>query len=145
MLSFACFAQYVGLSATQISKLKDYVKTNADAQKEYNKLSKIAEAALKQEPNPTDTIWSEGLLANNPKKLKTQQCLQDVKKIYALAMVYAINDKAVYKNKAIAYLTAWAALNKPQGNSINDTKLEELLEGYNLLKSEFDTEQKKLM
>jgi hypothetical protein len=96
----------------------------------------LADAALLQQPNPIDTIISEGHLATDPKKILTQKSLADLNKIYALAIVSRVSGKKEYTEKCIAFIRAWATVNHGIGNPINDTKLDPLLEGYDLVKEE---------
>ncbi|PYF70630.1 alginate lyase family protein [Pedobacter nutrimenti] len=135
-------AQYVGLNKDELTKLALLVKTDPEAKKIYTPLEVLAEAALRQTPNPVDTITSEGHLANDPKKIVTIKALADVRKIYALAYVYRISQQALYLKKCIAYLLAWAQVNKSTGNPINDTKLDPLLEGYDLIKEDMSRQDR---
>lgn len=138
-------AQYVGLSDKEVSGLAKLIKKNNDAKNLYNSLKKIADKALNQKPNPVDTVVSEGHLATDPKKIKTQQSLKDIDKIYALAFAYRIEKNNSYLNKLIEYITAWATINKPQGNPINDTKFENLFIAYDLVKNNFLSSSKNII
>lgn len=136
-------AQYVSFTKPEISRLKKLIKTDAEAISKFGKLKKIADESLQDVPLPADTIFSEGILAGNPKKVKTQASLRDIPKTYALAMTYALSGGEAYRDKAIAFLYAWATVNKPQGNPINDTKLDGLIQAYDLIQAEFPATEKK--
>lgn len=129
-------AQYLSLDKKEISGLKKLVAKDSTAGKFYRRFEMQAAAAFGQQPNPIDTIISEGHLATDPKKIRTNQSLGDMNKIYALAIVARVSDKKEYAAKCIEYIKAWAALNKGIGNPINDTKLDGLLEGYDLVKND---------
>lgn len=139
------FAQYVGLSKTGIEHLSSLINTNATVKKYYQSFQSTADAALQQEPDPVDTIISEGHLLTDPKKIRTIQALGDLKKVYALALVYRISQQKKYLSKCLYFLQAWATVNKGAGNPINDTKLDPLLEAYDIIKKETPPEQKKLI
>src|SRR6185312_6072207 len=84
-------AQYVSFTKPEISKLKKLVKTDAEAKSKFRKLKNIADESLQDVPMPADTIFSEGILAGNPKKVKTLASLRDIPKTYALAMTYILS------------------------------------------------------
>jgi hypothetical protein len=52
------------------------------------------------------------------------------------------NNKAFF-DKAVQYLKAWAATNKSTGDPIDETKLEYLITGYDIIRNDVDTEAKK--
>ena len=135
-------AQYVGLNDKEISSLQKLVKGNNDVKNLYNSLKKVADGALGQTPNPIDTVVSEGHLATDPKKIITQRSLQDIDKMNALAFAYKVENNVSYLNKLSEFLTAWATVNKPQGNPINDTKFEDLFVAYDLVKNNIPSSSK---
>jgi hypothetical protein len=127
-------AQYVGLNPRETKKLKQLIASDSSVRKLYRAFEIQADAALAQDPNPIDTIISEGHLATDPRKIITQKSLADMNKIYALAIVSRISGKSAYTKKCIDYVRAWAMINHGVGNPINDTKLDGLLEGYDMVK-----------
>ena len=136
-------SQYVGLNDKEISSLKKLTASDGDAQKYIAAFKKTADEALNQIPDPIDTVVSEGHLATDPKKIITGRSLKDINKIYSLAITYkTVNDKS-YLNKLVEFLTAWATINKPQGNPINDTKFEDLFAAYDMVKANIPSDQKK--
>ena len=143
LIGLSVKSQYVSLNKTETKQLSSLIKTDSVAGKYYQALKTSAEAALTQSPNPIDTIISEGHLATDPKKIRTQKSLADMNKIYALAFTYQITHKQAYLQKCIAYLVAWATVNQGTGNPINDTKLDPLLEGYDLVKADIDVSKRK--
>jgi hypothetical protein len=136
-------SQYVCLDKTEIKKLGALIKFDPVVMKMYLALQASADVALTQEPNPIDTIVSEGHLSTDPKKIRTQKSLADMNKIYALAFAYQITTKKEYLQKCIDYIIAWATVNHGMGNPINDTKLDPLLEGYDLVKDEINASKRK--
>jgi len=128
-------AQHVGLNKKEVSHLKKLIKKDSDVKKLYTSFKRIADESLTQIPDPIDTVISEGHLATDPKKIRTQKSLRDINKINALAIVYKVENDPSYLNKLTEFLTAWATLNKPQGNPINDTKFEDLFFAYDLVRN----------
>ncbi len=136
-------AQYLSLQKNEISKLSALIESDKSAKKIYLTIETTANNTLLQEPNPIDTIISEGHLITDPKKIRTQKSLADMNKIYALAITYIITKKQEYKKKCLDYIIAWANINHGTGNPINDTKLDPVLEAYDLLKNEIPASTKK--
>src|ERR1700712_757902 len=140
-----CQAQFVGLNDKEIASLKKLITTDATVKKQYDKIDKQAEAALNEIPNPIDTVVSEGHLASDPKKILTVVSLADINKIYALALKFRITSNPTYLNKTVVFLNAWATINKPQGNPINDTKFGAVIEAYDLIKKSIQADNKTLI
>ena len=136
-------SQNVGLNEKEISKLKKLIRNDISVGKFYQALKSRADDALNQIPNPIDTVISEGHLATDPKKIVTQKSLKDIDKIYALAFAWKIEGNTPYLIKLSDFFTAWAKVNKPQGNPINDTKFENLFIAYDLVKDDIFSNQKK--
>ncbi|MES2332485.1 MAG: alginate lyase family protein [Bacteroidota bacterium] len=143
LLTTAARSQYVSLNRNEIDKLSSLIKKDQAAKKVYVALETLAASSLVQEPNPIDTIISEGHLATDPKKIITQKSLADMNKSYALAFVYKIDHNTAYLKKCIQYLIAWANVNHGVGNPINDTKLDPIIEAYDLVKDEMTTAERK--
>jgi len=143
LLAITANAQYVSLNKSEIKKLIALSKSDAVAMKNCKALGVVADIALLQQPAPVDTIISEGHLASDPKKIITQKALGDMNKIYALAFSYQITGKQEYLKKCTEYIVAWANVNHSAGNPINDTKLDPLLEGYDLVKDEISAADRK--
>ena len=61
----------------------------------------------------------------------------------ALAWASVVTGKAEYASKAREYLLAWARTNQPEGNPINETKLEPLFVADDLVGSGFTPDDRK--
>ncbi|WP_025142186.1 alginate lyase family protein [Pedobacter jeongneungensis] len=142
-LSFASFGQIVSLSTAETAKLKSGIKNNEETKKLYQGFEKSTLKYLNDQPGPIDTIRTEGLLKGNPKKLKTQLALADMNKTFALALQYRITSDQKYLNKCVEFLSAWAKTNKPNGDPIDDTNLDPMVESYDLIKQDIPTADKK--
>ena len=128
-------AQYIGLNPAGIKQLKQLLPTDAITRQLYDGFVKKAKAALADTPNPRDTIVSEGHLNTHPDKIASVAAMQDFNKIYALTIVYKVNEEKAYGDKALEFLKAWARVNHPLGNPINDTKLDKVLAAYDMLRT----------
>jgi len=142
-LSFASFAQLVSLNATETKKLKIQIKTDQKTRKLYQSFEKSALGFLNDLPNPIDTIRTEGLLKGNPKKEKTRLALADMNKMFVLALQYRLDDEQKFLNKCVEFLGAWAKINKPNGDPIDDTNLDQAVEAYDLIKKDIPATEKK--
>ncbi len=142
---FSAKAQYVSLNNNELDKLKQLVASDPSAKMRFNELQKIADAALNEAPNPIDTIHSEGRLQGDPKKTATGLSLRDMKKMYALALMYRTGGDKKYLDKAIEYLAAWSKFNVPNGDPIDDTNLDQAVEAYDLIKNDIDATNNKLI
>jgi hypothetical protein len=128
-------AQYVSLNDKELGRLKDLLHTNTEVKQQYGPFERSAAQALNASPNPIDTISTEGRLMGDPKKTATRESLADMRKIYSLALVYRISGDKKYLEKAAAFLTAWAAINRSKGDPIDDTNMDDAIEGYDLVKT----------
>ncbi|WP_345256542.1 alginate lyase family protein [Flaviaesturariibacter amylovorans] len=137
----AC-AQAVGLTKKEVVALKKTIARDTSAQRFYTSLKRTADNALSEMPDPVDTVVSEGHLITHPKKIRTLQALKDIDKIYALALAYKVEGHPPYLQQAAAYLSAWATVNQPRGNPINDSKFEKLFFAYDLLRKDVPDDQR---
>lgn len=142
-LSFSSFAQLVSLNNDEIEKLRTQIKNDGETKKLYQGFEKSALNYLNETPNPIDTIRTEGLLKGNPKKEKTRLALADMNKMFALALQYRITGDRKYLNKCAQFLGAWARINKPNGDPIDDTNLDKAIEAYDLIKKDISSTDKK--
>lgn len=143
LCSISGIAQFVGLRAGEIKKLSQLVTADPAAGKLFGFYQTIAKAALFQNPNPRDTIVSEGHLATHPDKIASVMAMKDYNKIYSLALVYQTTQQPEYLKKATEYLVAWATINHPTGNPINDTKFDDVFEAYDMLRPQINETDKK--
>lgn len=124
----------VSLSDDQREKLAALVKSDPDARRRFDELKRQADGALKEQPNPIAEIRSEGKLPGDPARVKTQESLKDMRRLYALGFAYAVTGEASYADKARQFLAAWAKENHSRGDPIDDTNLESALVAYDLVR-----------
>jgi hypothetical protein len=136
-------AQIVSFNAAELGKLKELIRTDPEVQKQWKGLMETANTALNAVPNPADTILTEGLLVGDPRKTKTIETLNDMPKVYAFSYAYKITGEEKFLSKAVLFLSAWANKNKPQGNPINDTNLDQIIFAYDLLKEDLTPDANK--
>ena len=136
-------AQYVSLSETEIQTLRKGIESNDRVGKAFEPYQQAAAKALNDQPTPIETIVSQGVLAGNPAKTASLKALQDGNKVYALALNYRLNKQKSYLQKAVDFLRAWAQTNKPTGDPINETKLEDMITAYDLIRNDVLFDAKK--
>ncbi|KQR72086.1 hypothetical protein ASF92_01925 [Pedobacter sp. Leaf176] len=141
----ATYGQIVSLNSAEIMVLKRKIKGEANAKALYQSFEKSAEDFLAQTPNPVDTIRTEGLLRGNPKKERTSIALRDMNKMYTLALQFKISGDKKYLAKANEFLLAWAKVNQPNGDPIDDTNLDRAIEAYDLIKDEISPKDNNLV
>ncbi|MCJ8210449.1 alginate lyase family protein [Mucilaginibacter sp. RS28] len=142
LITIAAKAQYVSLSAAEISTLKKAIATDPKVQKQFAPIKSAAERALNETPNPIQKVTSQGLLEGNPAKTASLKAVQDGPKIYALALNYRLYGDKAYLAKAEDFLLAWAKLNMATGDPIDETKLEDFFTGYDLIRDRVNKSSK---
>jgi hypothetical protein len=136
-------AQYASLNAGEFKTLAAIIGQDAAAKTTFQEFQATADKALTETPNPIEEITSEGMLAGNPDKIKSLKAVEDADKIYALALVYKLNTNKTYLGKATEYLLAWSKVNKASGDPIDETKLEALYSGYDMIRGVVKPESRK--
>ncbi len=127
-------AQDVGIDHRGIAQLQQLMHSDAGVKRLYDSLQQIADEALQEDPNPIDTIRTEGLLQGDPRKTATWAAFGDFRKMYALALAYRVTGRRMYLDKTAVYLFDWASTNIPRGDPIDDTNLDPAIEAYDMIK-----------
>lgn len=122
------------------ARLIGLTQHNAAAKAEFAKLKEMADAALATTPSPIIKLQTEGKLAGDPAKVATQTALRDMHALAVLGYAYEITGEAIYAAKARAFIVAWAEVNQPTGNPIDETNLEPLLVAYDQTRDTFSRE-----
>ncbi|HEX8916216.1 MAG TPA: alginate lyase family protein [Humisphaera sp.] len=133
----AARGQSVVLTPAQTAKLRELVKADAEAARHFDKLRRRADAALADAPDPIANIETQGKLKTDPAKVRTGESLKDMAKLEALGYAYAVTGEAKYAEKARAFVLAWAKANKPDGDPIDETNLDDLIVAYDLTRATF--------
>lgn len=142
-LTAAAPAQRISLNDAQRARLKELVAADAEAKDDFARIRKKADGALDDEPNPIQSIRSEGKLAKDPAKIRTHESMADMHKIFCLAYAWAVTDKADYAAKAGKFLAAWAKVNRSRGDPIDDTGLDDAIVAFDLVQKQLPAEDRK--
>jgi len=114
---------------------KDFAATKAEVLEEANK-------ALQEPPAPVETLHSSGVSnKDDPSFQATRKAFGDADKCALLAMAYRLSDQSKYLAGAKRYILAWAQVNKPTGEPIDETRLDGFLWGIDLVRSEFTADE----
>lgn len=97
---------------------------------------RIADEALSQAPQPIEIIVTGGRLQGDVDKARSATSLKDMDKIEALAVAFKVYGNPAYATAAGTYLAAWAGLNRPSGQAIDETGLEPGIFGYRIVRME---------
>lgn len=131
------YAPHITLNARQRENLIKLINTDAEAKRSFDSQKRVADSALTATPNPIDKIQVEGKLDSDPVLIKSRASLTDMSKVYALGMAFAVTGDAKYSTQAKQFILAWARLNQPNGNPINETNLDPLFFAYDLTRATF--------
>lgn len=126
------------LDPAEVKALRELVARDAAAAKQFAAVRKAADAALSATPQPIDRIVGEGRLESDPQKIRSKAALQDFDKAQALAWAWAVTGDERYAAKGREFIDAWVKVNRSDGNPINESKVESLIEAYDLLRDSYD-------
>jgi multidrug resistance efflux pump len=99
-----------------------------------DRVIEAANRALRQPPAPIDVIHSAGETdQHSPESVASHRAFQDADNFVLLAIAYKLTGTASYRDSAQAIVAAWAHVNKPSGNPIDETRLGPFLWGLDLL------------
>lgn len=144
-MAFSAKAQIVSLNNKEIAQMRKLIKQDTAYQKAFAPFQKTADAALNEAPNPIAEILSQGILAGDPRKTASLKAVEDAYKTYALALVYKLSQKKEYLIRASSFLVAWAEKNKSSGDPINDTKLEDMVTAYDLIRNDVNDDERAII
>ncbi len=138
----------ISLSGPQRTVLAHLVQADPDAHALFVGIKKTATEALTAVPNPIKTIQSEGKLDRDPVKIRTRQSLQDMAKLEALGWTASVDEangqplaSDPFAAKAKQFILAWAAVNQPTGDPIDETNLGGLFVAYDLTRPVFSPQE----
>ena len=127
-------AQYVSLSRQEADRLRERAKVDPNVKPLFDSIRQVADAAMGEDPNPIDTLRTEGLLQGDPRKAATWEAIKDLQKMYALSIAWRVTRKKEYFYKASVYLIAWADSNHSRGDPIDDTNLDPAIAAFDNIK-----------
>jgi multidrug resistance efflux pump len=93
-----------------------------------------ADAALGMSAAPVETLRSAGVTDQSlPEFQQSRRAFQDADNFGLLALTYRLTGKDQYAGAARRIVNAWARVNRPTGNPIDETRLDAFLWGLDLL------------
>ncbi|WP_175815345.1 alginate lyase family protein [Burkholderia diffusa] len=132
----------VSLKPNQVETLRELVVKDPEAGNLYGQLRKTANAALNDAPHPVEVVIGEGKLDSDPGKIRSDAALKDMPKITALSWVWLVSGDSKYAAKGEDFISAWAKVNKSDGDPINESSFERLIVGYDILRPQFSGENR---
>lgn len=106
-------------------------------------LAAAAQKAARQGPAPVPILRSAGQTDKEDAQfVASRRAFQDADNAANLALSYRILGEREHKDKAVAILQAWAKVNQPTGNPIDETRLDKLIYAYDLLRSDMTDAQR---
>jgi hypothetical protein len=141
-LAHKASAQYALFTASEKGRLIELTREDASAHLQSVALIHRADEALRQTPKPIRLIQTEGKLAGDPVKVATQAALRDMQALTDLGYAYLLTGDSRYADKARLFVLAWARINQPTGDPIDETNLEPLIVSYDLTRSSYSDEDK---
>jgi hypothetical protein len=102
---------------------------------------KEAQKASRDDPSPLETLHSSGVSdKSDPSFQASRKAFGDADKFALIAMAYRLSGEGKYLEAARRYVLAWAQLNKPTGEPIDETRLDGFLWGIDLLRPDFSAD-----
>lgn len=128
-------------ASTAHSKSQTCQMSDANAKR----LIASARENLDKTPDPLKTIHMEGTLPGHGIYDRSGVAIRDFPRIYTLALAYRLTHDAIYLNKAIDYLKAWAAIYKPSFNPIDESSFGPYIKAYDLLQDDMSSTDQTLV
>jgi len=129
------------LDSTEIQNLRVILNENSSAKNLSDSISKMATESLKRTPQPVTEIYYEGLLENNPKRIKTIQSLEDIDAVVSLIYASYGTEDEIFGRKVKDFVLAWTTTFQPDGNPINENKLNALFWGFYMFQNHFNSKE----
>ena len=141
----AQITEFLVLNHAEKEKLQQHIQQNNQISALYEVFAFEANKGLQKKPNPLEIIYYEGLLNNNPKRIKTVKSFADID--YTVNLIYASygTKNEAFGKKAKEIILAWAKTYKPTGNPINENKFSAFFWGYYLFNQQFSDQEKKIV
>ncbi len=127
----------VSLRTNEILRLRALIAGDPAAATQFATVRSAADSALNDAPDPIPKLTLEGHLEKEPDKIRTMAALKDRGKIESFGWAWAATGDERYAAAARKFLLAWARVNKPDGDAINETQFEQMIVPYDLLRATF--------
>jgi hypothetical protein len=145
MLASQAWAGPLSLNPSQVPELRKLVTEDREAASQYAAQRKLADASLNDTPNPIGVVVGEGKLESDPQFIASTASLKDMHKMSALAWVWLVSNDRKYAQKGMDYILAWARVNKPDGDPINESIFSYLIVAYDILRPQFAPQDRALV
>ena len=123
------------------AKLAALVKSDMEANMIFQDIKDLADAALGVTPSPVDTIFYEGLIDADPRRVYSKECLKDAPRAENFAWTYMVTREDKYADKAREIILAWSKKHVPVGNPISEKELIPMITAYGLLINHFSDDE----
>lgn len=123
----------VALTSCEIEQLRGRLSSESQTRALFGPTFRLAEEAVDEPPSPLPRIQLEGLLPSDPRAQLSMRFYRDVRRIEALGYAYAATGDVRFAERASIYMEAWATINQPDGNPINETEISRLIRGLSLV------------
>jgi hypothetical protein len=120
------------LTEGEIARLRARVAADPEAARRVGTPRARADLAVTEEPHPIARLTTEGRLDGDPDKLATEKALADMGRLEALGLAYALTGAPPYLAAIARDLDAWARVNQPTGDPIDETSLEQAIVAFDL-------------
>jgi multidrug resistance efflux pump len=98
-----------------------------------------ADKALRQQPAPVETLHSAAVTdKSDPAFQRSRRAFEDSDHFAVLALAWSLTGRSDYLDHARSIVHAWAALNQPTGQPIDETRLDGFLWGLDLMRGKGD-------
>ncbi len=142
---FHARAGVVSLDPQEIQQLRTLVRSDPAAAAVFESLRAAADRTLIEQPDPIQKVTSEGHLASDPRRIESRASLHDLSKMEALGWAWAVTGDSRYFDRLDLYLTAWARVNKPDGDPINESNFDSACVAYDLARGSMPPQDRQLV
>lgn len=131
------------LNDRQLSRLRHLVDTDAEAAAIVKGIETAVQQLQPVEPTPLRVIEYEGLVNNDPRRIKTVASLKQMGDVAVLLRHWQATGSSQSAGDLRRLTFAWAMTYEPDGNDVNENKLFPLLVGYQALRGGFADAQRR--
>ena len=133
------------LDSLEIKNLRTILENSKSAKILFDSILIEVKKGIKQIPLPVDEIHYEGLLDNNPERIKTVESFTNIEAVVSLIYAGYGMENDEFGEKVKTFVLAWAKIYKPIGNPINENKLNALFWGYFLFQNHFNLKEREIV
>jgi hypothetical protein len=133
------------LDPLEIKNLRTTLENSKSAKILFDSILVEAQKANNQKPLPVEEIYYEGLLDNDPKRIRTVESFTDIEAVVSLIYANYGKENDEFGEKVKTYVLAWTKIYQPSGNPINENKLNALFWGYFLFQNHFNLKESKMV